>query len=220
MAQTKSEPKIVETASEDKAAESNALAKTGPANGELVEKRKSGETTAMLKQLGFSASEIEGFEQVQTGGVSKWLNLRAFQEDPNAAQNKAVNGNGKAFAGLLLGRQEIVDEEGSETNADGVAVRYFYTLRLISPCPVTVKNEEGHTEEQVAQPGEIINVGERHALKALKEWSEDGGQYIVAVRPHSRIKVAGSRTMWTFDVHRRVMRPPMRVKAELVSNTR
>lgn len=216
-----------ETATETKssngsktAASGKELARNTPAAGEIIAKAESGASNAaLLKGLGIAPSDLEGLEQVQSGGVQKWLNLKAFQENPNAAQNQGVKGTGKAFAGVLLARQEIPDDENGEPNADGVNVRHFYTIKLLAECPVTVKNEDGSTLEEVAQPGDIIAVGERHALRAMKEMTEDGGAYIVVIRPHSRIKIGGGRTMWTFDMFKKVVRPPQRVRAELVTKS-
>lgn len=191
-----------ETATEDKKKAGNGAKAAG---GELIKK---GNPDADLLAI---AGGDDGFEMIQTGGVSKWLNLKAFQADPNAATNVAVKANGKYFKAALLSRQEMTDENSAEENADGVRVRYFYNVRLLTPCPVTVKDENGQSKEEMAQPGEIISVGERHALKALKEMAEDGGQYVVVIRPHSRIKIGGGHTMWTFDMAKKTIRPPVKI---------
>lgn len=207
------------------AEETNTTSEAAPvATGEMVTRGKggdvavSGTTAELLKSMGMNPNEMGGLEQVQSGGITKWLDLRAFQMDPEAPREKPVKGNGNAFAGGLLGRQEIEvdDNEQGELNADGVKVRYFYMLKLMSPCPVAYKDEEKKEVREVAQPGEIIAVGERHALKALRELCDDGGVYVIVIRPHSRIKVAATRTMWTFDMFKQTIRPPMKVKAELV----
>lgn len=177
----------------------------------------SDEMSKLLKSMGMKPTDVEGIEQVQTGGLTKWIDLRAFQKDPNAGQGVAVAGNGQGFAGILIGRQEIEDEENGELNADGVKVRYFYNLKLVTPCPVSYKNENKEEVKEIAQPGEIIAVGERAKLAMMREWSEDGGTYLAVIRPHSRIKIQGGRTMWTFDMWKKVIKPPMKVRAELVA---
>lgn len=178
---------------------------------------KPGEINSLLREMGMTEDESAQFEQVQTGGVTRWLNLKAFQEDPSLPQNKPVKGTGAAFGGILLGRQEMQDEQGEE-NADGMRVRYFYTFKLLSECPVTFKEGE-EVIETIAKPGEIISVGERHALRNLRELTENGGVYAVVIRPHSRISIGRGQTMWTFDMWQRVIKPPIKVKAELVQKT-
>lgn len=158
--------------------------------------------------------DMEGAETISMGGVTKWVDLRKFQDNPNAAQNQAVKGNGKAFAGALLSRQEIeVDEDQSgEVKADGTKVRYFYLLRLASPCPVTYKNEEKETIEETAEMGEIVAIGERHHLRALRDLCDDGGLYVLVIRPHSRVKIGGGQTMWTFDIVKKTIRQPVKMQ--------
>jgi len=176
------------------------------------------DTALLLKTLGFEGEDAAGFEQTQSGGITRWLDLKSFQADPNAPQNKPVKGNGKAFAGILLGRQEIEvgDDESGEVNADGIKVRYSYSLKLMSPCPATYK-DDGETIAVIAQPGEIISVGERFTLRKWRDLCENGGVYAVVVRPHSRIRVGGGHTMWTFDTFEKTLRPPINLRAELVA---
>lgn len=187
-------------------------------NALTISKIKLDDTQALLKSLGLSKEDSEGFEQIQTGGITKWIDLRAFQSDPMAPREKPVKGNNKAFAGALLGRHEIEvdDSEQGEINADGTKVRYFYTFRLMSECAVAYKNEDKEEVREIAKPGEIIAIGERHHLKTLREHTEDGGLYIFVIRPHSRVKIGAGRTMWTFDIAKKTVRPPLKVKAELV----
>lgn len=199
-------------AKETKDANANAT------KGELVKKGDpAAALAAMIGSLGISPDEAAGMEQVQSGGLTKWIDLRRFQADPNAPREMPVKGDGefKAFAGGLLGIEEIEDEDSGELNADGVKVRYFYNIKLMTPCPVAYKNENKEEVKEVAQPGEIIAVGERHALRGMRELATDGGLYVVVIHPHSRIKVSPSRTMWTFDMWKKTIRPPMKVKAEL-----
>lgn len=194
------------------------MAKKDGQSAELVKKGDpAAELAALMGSIGISPEEAQGLEQVQSGGLTKWIDLRAFQVDPDAPREKPVKGNGQAFAGGLLGMQEIEDEESGELNADGIKVRYFYNIKLMTPCPVAYKNENKEEVTEIAQPGEIIAVGERHALRGLRELATDGGLYVVVIRPHSRIKVSPSRTMWTFDMWKKVVRPPMKVKAELTA---
>jgi hypothetical protein len=191
------------------------------APGELVKGDPSRETAALLRGLGIGAGDLAGFEQTQDGGITKWVDLKAFQVDPMAGNNEPVKGNGKAFAGYLIGRHEIEDQENGEPNDDGVPVRHFFTVRLVSGCPVSYKNEAGERVREEAKPGEIVAIGERYALRDLRSWAEDahaGAVYQIVLQPHSRIKTAkAARAMWTFRVFRNVIKPPMKVRAELVA---
>lgn len=196
-------------------ANEKGLTKAGTAD---IAKPTEVDMSALFKSMGISGDEAQGFEQTQSGGVTRWLNLKAFMADPSAPQNKAVKGNGKAFGGLLLGRQdiEVDDDQSGELNADGQKVRYFYTLKLISPCPVTHKDDSGQTVETIAEKGDIIAIGERFSLRKWRELCDNGGLYAVVVQPHSRINVGGGHTMWTFATWEKELRRPMKVKAELV----
>lgn len=181
------------------------------------------EQTAQLDQtmavvnaanIDVSTVDMEGAETISMGGVTKWVDLRSFQADPNAAQGVPVKGNGKAFAGALLSRQEIEvgEDESGEVKADGTKVRFFYLLRLAAPCPVTYKNEDKETVEEVAGVGEIVAIGERHHLRPLRDLCEDGGLYVLVIRPHSRIKISAKQTMWTFDIVKKTIRPPVKMQ--------
>ncbi len=189
--------------------ESKALTKAG--TGSQLD-----QTMSVVKAAGIDVGtvDMEGAETISMGGVTKWVDLRAFQEDPNAAQNKPVKGNGKAFAGALLSRQEIEvsDSESGEVKADGTKVRFFYLLRLAAPCPVTYKNEEKETIEETAEVGEIVAIGERHHLRPLRDLCEDGGLYVLVIQPHSRIKIGGGQTMWTFNIVKKTIRPPVKMQ--------
>lgn len=166
------------------------------------------EALALFKSMGM---ESDGMEQIQSGGITKWVDLREFQTDPNCPREKPVKGNGKGFGGFLLGVQEIEDEDSGEPNADGVKVRHFYTIKLAGPCPVSYKNEEKVEVKEIAQQGEIVAIGERHALRGLRELATDGGVYLIAIQPDSRIKVGNGRTMWTFNMWKRVVKAPAKV---------
>lgn len=159
-----------------------------------------------------------GYEVIQTGGLTKWIDLTKFQVDPNASEKKPVKGNGRYIEAILLDRQEIPvgDKEAGELNADGVKVRFFYNVRLLTPCPVSYKDENKTKVEEIAPAGEVIAIGERHKLAMLRQWVGDGGVYQILIQPHSRIKVGGGRTMWTFFVGRKVLRQPAFVRAEVV----
>lgn len=189
--------------------ESKALTKAG--TGTQLD-----QTMAVVKAANIDVGtvDMDGAETISMGGVTKWVDLRAFQEDPNAAQNKPVKGNGKAFAGALLSRQEIEvsDSESGEVKADGTKVRFFYLLRLAAPCPVTYKNEEKETIEETAEVGEIVAIGERHHLRPLRDLCEDGGLYVLVIQPHSRIKIGGGQTMWTFNIVKKTVRPPVKMQ--------
>lgn len=165
---------------------------------------------------GVDIGEFQGAETIQVGGVTKWVALKEFQEDPNAPEKSAVKGNGKAFAGVLLSRQEIevpLDENGEErtiVNADGEKevhkFRFFYLLRLLGPCPVSYKDDDNEDVAEIASAGEIVAIGERHGLKCLRPYCDDGGQYAFVVQPHSRRKISATRTMWTFNIAKKVIR--------------
>jgi len=174
------------------------------------------QSQAVITAANIDINEIDmsGAEVIQSGGVTKWVDLRSFQGDPKAGDKEAVNGNGKAFAGVLLSRQEIPvgEKDSGEVKADGTKVRFYYLLRLVAPCPVSYKDANKDTIEEVAEPGEIVAIGERDKLRPLRELTEDGGVYVCAIKPHSRIKIGGGHTMWTFDIVKKTIRPPMKMQ--------
>ncbi len=183
----------------------------------LTTTSKLDQTAALIKAAGVDMEDFGGMENaevIQSGGVTKWVDLRKFQVNPAAKDKEPVLGNGKAFAGALLSRQEIEvdDDESGEVKADGTKVRFFYLLRLLAPCPVTYKDENKETIEEDAEAGEIVAIGERHHLKPLRELCEDGGLYVLAIKPHSRIKISATRTMWTFDVVKKTLRAPVKMQ--------
>ena len=183
----------------------------------LTTTSKLDQTAALIKAAGVNMDDFGGMdnaEVIQSGGVTKWVDLRKFQVNPAAKDKEPVMGNGKAFAGALLSRQEIEvdDDESGEVKADGTKVRFFYLLRLLAPCPVTYKDENKETLEEDAEAGEIVAIGERHHLKPLRELCEDGGLYVLAIKPHSRIKISATRTMWTFDVVKKTLRAPVKMQ--------
>ncbi len=157
--------------------------------------------------------DMGGSEVIQSGGLTKWVDLRKFMANPKAGDKEAVAGNGQAFAGVLLSRQEIPvkDTDSGEVRADGVKVRFYYLLRLISPCPVAYKDENKDDVEEVAQPGDIVAIGERNKLMPMRELCEDGGIYAIVIKPHSRIKIGGGHTMWTFDLVKKTLRQPAKL---------
>jgi hypothetical protein len=165
-------------------------------------------------EIDVSTVDMEGAETIAMGGVTKWVDLRKFQADPNAPQGEPVRGNGKAFAGALLSRQEIEvdDKQAGEVKADGTKVRFFYLLRLAAPCPVTYKDEDKETVEETAEVGEIVAIGERHHLRPLRELCDDGGLYVLVIQPHSRIKIGGGQTMWTFNIVKKTLRQPVKMQ--------
>lgn len=171
-------------------------------------------TVVKAAEIDLETIDMEGAETISMGGVTKWVDLRAFQIDPTAAQSEPVKGNGKAFAGALLSRQEIeVDpEDAGEVKSDGTKVRFFYTLRLAAPCPVSYKDENKVTVREVAEVGEIVAIGERHHLRGLRELSEDGGLYVLVIQPHSRISIGGGQTMWTFNIVKKTVRAPVKMQ--------
>lgn len=162
--------------------------KTG--STELTRVAQMTETDTALTESGLSPTEIEGFEQTQSGGIRKWVELVP----------------GRVLAGVLMSRQQVEDEEGAKVS---------YSIRLVRPYLIKYKNEAGTKLEEEAQPGEIVHLGERHTLTGLASWCDDGGLYAVAIRPHSKIPVGGGRTMWTFDIWRKVLRAAP-ARAEIV----
>jgi hypothetical protein len=156
-----------------------------------------------------------GYDIIQTGGTTRWVNLRMFQEDPGTPQGKPAKGNGMFIEGVLLDRQEIADDKGEE-NQDGELVRNFYNIRLLNTCPVSYKDDNKVTVEEIAVAGDVVAIGERSKLSMFRQWSEDGGLYQVIIQPHSRIAIGGGHTMWTFNVGRKILRPAMKVRAEIV----
>lgn len=167
-----------------------------------------------MKDLGVDLKGVV-FEEVQSGGVAKWLDLSAYQEDPNASQNKPVKGNGKFFAGLLIGRFEMPAKDGNGVvnEETGEIVRHYYAIRVAQPTPVQVKDENNESRREMCAIGDVINVGHRHQLAKLKEYSDDieaGAQIAVVIQPHSRIRIGGGHTMWTFKVQRAVLRHPVK----------
>ena len=178
----------------------------------LTTKTQIDSVAAVVKASGMDLTEFDmgDAESIQSGGITKWIDLKQFQVDPAAAQNAAVKGNGKAFAGALLSRQEIEDKPDKDTGE--VKIRYFYLLRLVAPCPVSYKDENKDEVKEVAQAGEIVAIGERHGLKPLADLCNDGGLYIIAIKPHSRVKIGGGQTMWTFDVVKKTLRAPVKMQ--------
>ena len=170
-------------------------------------KRNESVLMAALADAGIDASD---FVQTQTGGVTKWIDLKKFQEDPDAPDGRPVKGNGNVFAGTLMSRQEFdVDEEESGIEReDGSKYRNVYFLRLIAPCPVTWQDEEKNAHEGMAERGDIVAIGERHQLRKWRDLVDGGGEFIVIARPHSRIKISKVRTMWTFDTWQKTVRNP------------
>jgi hypothetical protein len=180
----------------------------------LTVKGQIDQVATVLTAAGISSDDLQGAEVIQSGGITKWVDLRSFMEKAHAGDREAVKGNGQAFAGALLSREEIpVDEdESGEIKADGTKVRFYYLLRLISPCPVAYKDENKEEIKEVAQPGDIVAIGERNKLKPLRALCEDGGLYVIVIKPHSRIKIGGGQTMWTFDLLKKTVRLPAKVQ--------
>lgn len=174
------------------------------ADEKALEKRRAtglvGEISAELEGVNF-----EGAEVIATGGVTKWVDLREFMDDPDAGDKDPVKGNGKTFAGVLLSRERF---GGEETAVEDKKVRHFYRLRLVAPCPVVFKDENKDEISEIAKVGEIVCIGERHHLKLLQPLCEDGGEYLIAIRPNSRIAIGGGQTLWTFDVVKKTLVAP------------
>jgi hypothetical protein len=209
----------------EKPAEKGLTKKTEGATGAILGKKDTEiQERDFFKAVGFDQDDIAGFQRTATGGVTKWVDMRAFMVDPNVPQNKPVKGNGKGFAGTLLGKgsMEVDEEEGGEEVTDEITgevrrMRYFYSIRLAAPCPVTFKDENGEDQSSVAAVGDVVCIGERFQFRKWRDMVADGGEYLVAVMPDSRIKIkGGKRTMWTFNVWEKTLRPAMRVRAELV----
>ena len=203
-----------QNASAQKLDDSKEASGENPVKGELVKRGggngSSADLAKLVTEMGLTAADAEGLETISTGGISKWINMKAFQDDPLAGQNAVVKGNGRSFAGFLIGRHEIEDEKGEE-NAEGVKVRHFYTIRLTAECPVEYKDENGMKVEETAYAGEVVQIGERHQLKPLRNLADDGGLYWVLITPHSRVRIPGNQTMWTFGVQKKTFRPAARM---------
>lgn len=145
--------------------------------------------TDLTQAAGISVDDLE---VVQTGGILKWIDLSPFADDENWRS--------KAFAGVLVGMDSIPMPEGKD--------REYYLIRLVSPCPVTYRDEDRTNVAEVAQAGEIVALAHRDKLRTLRDMATDGGTYLVVIRPHSKIKIGGGHTMWTFDIARKVIMPP------------
>jgi len=170
------------------------------------------ELTITENNKGLTVFDIDdSFEQIQTGGQDRWVHLEAFLEDP-AAKGPA-HANGSVFAGVLTGKTEVEvgdDEPGGEDLPDGRRVRYFYTLVLRSPCPVMWREggKGGSIQTAIAEVGTAVNIGERTKLRILRPLTEDGGQYLVVIKPDEKINVGRPQPMWTFGVWKKVLRQP------------
>ena len=187
--------------------------KTNPSTS-LTTTKDLDQTAALIASAAIDGSlDMGGSEIIQSGGLTKWVDLRAFMADPKVGDKEAVAGNGSAFAGALLSREEIPvsDKENGEVKSDGTKVRFYYLLRLVSPCPVAYKDENKEPVEEIAQPGEIVAIGERSKLLPLRGLCSDGGLYVIVIRPHSRIKIGGGHTMWTFDLLKKTLRAPAKL---------
>jgi hypothetical protein len=149
----------------------------------------------MLHSAGLSVADATQFEIVATAGQTKWVNLQQFLEPA---------WSGKTFVGVLIARKSIPDAK--KTNPDGTPQRrYYYLLQLVSPCPVSYSDENGDGVDEVAQPGEIVALGERSKLEILGDLIAQGGVQMVMIRPNAPIAIGHSQTMWTFDIGRRVL---------------
>ena len=195
---------------------SEANEETGTETKALTTKQAAADQALQIAQaagIDLATFDMGGAEVIQSGGLTKWVDLRKFMANPKAGDKEAVSGNGQAFAGVLLSRQEIPvkDTDSGEVRADGVKVRFYYLLRLISPCPVAYKDENKDDVEEIAQPGEIVAIGERNKLMPMRELCEDGGVYAMVIKPHSRIKIGGGHTMWTFDLVKKTLRQPAKL---------
>lgn len=145
----------------------------------------------------------DGFEVVQVGGETKWVDLEQFQEE-GAEAGKPCKGNGRMIEGTLMGVQEI---EALNTRTKEIEKRFFYNIQLTKPCPVTYKNEDNVDVQEDAQPGDIVALGERSKLAFLHDLATDGGIYQVRIIPHSKIGIGGGQTLWTFNIGKKVLRP-------------
>lgn len=196
-----------------------------PISGELVKASskselaaKDKEAAAFMAGLGLKVEDLRGFEQTASGDLTKWFDLRAMMEDPSIPDKLPAKAKPNVgFAGVLLGMgemqvdpneagaEEIEDEETGEVRS----VRYFYFVRLISTCPVSWKNDNNEDKTAVAQPGEIIAVGERFAFKKWRALATDGGVYQVVVQPveRRRLRRNPKRCMWHFNVWEKTLKP-------------
>ena len=200
-----------------------AIAKKGSASTEVAKAPAPGE---MFAGFGFKPQELAAkVETVQTGGIPKWLEMKGFlKEGVSVGDRDAVTAdqvNGRYVSGWLLGRQDIPDEKGVETNDDGEKVRFYYLLQIVNPAPVSYKNDNDERVFEEAQPGEVIHISERFNLQRLKGFCDElraGAKIAVGIKPVSRRKIKGGNTMWTFFIEKFEAVPPRTVVGEVVTS--
>jgi hypothetical protein len=198
------------------------------ASGELVKHNPNAggiAPNAVLSKLGLKPADLEGFEQTSSGEITKWFDLRQMMEDPKVSDKSPAKAKPNSFFGGVLmgvsemkvdegesGAEEITDEETGEVRT----VRYFYFLRLTTPCPVTWKDDEGKEHSGTANPGDIIAVGERFAFKKWRQLVADGSYYVI-VQPTARrpLRKNPKRLMWNFNVWEKCLKlhPKLRVQS-------
>lgn len=146
----------------------------------------------------------EGYDVIQVGGTTKWVDMEAFAEE-GAGRNEPCKSNGRIIEGVLLGKQGI---DAIDPRTKEIVHRYFFNFQLLSPCPVNYKDEDGSDIEEDAMPGDIVALGERSKLAFLHQLCDDGGMYQLRIVPHSRIPIGGGQTLWTFNIGKKVLRMP------------
>lgn len=204
--------------------------------GELVKRDEGGDLTTAAPGLGFLKTlgmekDLAGFEQTASGQVTKWFDIRPMMSDPTVSDKeptKALPNVG--FAGVLLGMGEMTVQEGEggeevedEETGEVRKVRMFYFLRLQTTCPVTWKDEKNEEHTDMAQPGELIAVGERFAFKKWRALAADPGRYVVVAQPveRRRLRRNPKRLMWHFNLwEKELPRPTPKVRVETAPATR
>jgi ribosomal protein S17 len=115
----------------------------------------------------------EGYSQVNNSSSNAWFK---FEE-------------GATVEGELVGRFKT-----SKPGRDGKD-RYYYQVKLTKPCTVT-KKIEGDTEEEQAEVGDIVNVGEKSSLMELASYCGPGKRFNIIVIVQSKVDIDGGQTYW------------------------
>lgn len=139
-------------------------------------------------QNSIDTSPAEKWAVVSIAGPAKWIDLEKF--------SKGKSWEGKSFTAALLTRNSYVDVKGKLCG--------YYTLQLISSCPITYDDEDGERIEGIAEPGDLVQLRERAKLTKLSELLDIPGLHLLAIKPHSPISIGSGQTMWTFDILHRI----------------
>lgn len=143
-----------------------------------------------------------GYDVVESGEILKWVAL----DDSGTFTDDEGNTHPIVIEGVLIGREVIRDEDDDGEERE----RHAFSIRIIRPCPVEYKDENGSKVQEVAQPGEIVTMSSRERLKKLEGWVDDGGVHQVFIKPTRKVKIGKGRTMWLFAVGEKLLKagPP------------